>query len=1249
LGINEKEWDSVVLNASLGIDWVKLVSHTEQDYDEGSSNIKELTTAYTYDDDGNILTETLSDNSGDLLTKTKTYYASAHFDTDLLIRDRVATSTISHGGQAYRYFRYDYDNVGNLESEEQQEDAGGTKFATISRVFDGQGNVEQETSSDGVVTTFIYDAHGLFPIEESVNLPSGGVLETTRSFNRLTGQVESEYSDAGVGSNIVYDSFGRVIQEYIKEAAGQLEMTKAVDYTYEQQSIAGQSTTVLKTEVWEPQAGHSDTNYGNSASQITYTDLFGHVLQSCQYTEQGNYRKIITRMEDGGYTVNTTEPAFTTSCTFSETYAAPYVQTLKNYHGQTVSVELPAGDANSPVDSIEVAYTYDAQGYLSKTTTSSSGRSIIEEYDTQDRLITKTDPNNISLTYNYNPIGELEDVYQAGNLMTSVTYDLMGRKLTATDANLGTWSYTYNTEGRLDRQTDNMGQYVAMTYDSLGRIEQKSVYNAGGVLEEYNTYTYDVGDGTHDVGDGELFKVEEFDSAGTLLRTTRYGYDSLYRYKNRITRTIDGNDYQQDISQDFRGLTQNVTYPGGESFYYSYDATGKVQTICGQESCSTQYYSVDPASAYNARGQLEEEVFGNGVTSNFSYFANSHRLESMTVAKGGTNYTQRSYTYDSRSNILSIADGAGLTGTGALSNVGYDDVNRLLNYTLTDGATTNAFSYDDQGNMLTNGKVYGADVYQYASSKPHAVTEIGSEAYTYDDNGNMLTDPSRQMTYNALNQLSQVVMTNGTTINFDYDYSGNRVSKVATSVDQYGQTITATVYYLGDVIEVRDGKLIVKLYANNKKILTKALGSIEELFAVASYSRPTNITMAGLSGSGALNLGLFGLMLAFFLLMRPVTWRLPLRTVFLAHRHSMIYRILYDALRVYRITARAFQEAFYAFPQNCVCKAVSLALVFLFIFSFPISQAYAGDEGVPPGEISDETYTYYHHGDHLGSSHLVTEGNPSGGKHNGIFYNSGDLIQRIEYYPFGEEKYVLNPNLDLDPSYTGQQYDQASGLYYYKSRYYNPRIARFIQADTIIPDAENLQSYNRYSYVENNPLKYTDPTGHFSVGFGGSNMMGGGIGLSQEFIGIILSGPGSTPTEGMSGNMASKESADMAAVAKSDQSAVTAIIEKVQTFVKNYKLHEIQALVELKKKRNEIRFKFLTETLGDAGALLYVLSEMYVPDLMPTTVEGVVGTVGLVGVGKLLGTFGRAAKINARTFRYMTEGEIAAIKETGYL
>jgi len=53
-----------------------------------------------------------------------------------------------------------------------------------------------------------------------------------------------------------------------------------------------------------------------------------------------------------------------------------------------------------------------------------------------------------------------------------------------------------------------------------------------------------------------------------------------------------------------------------------------------------------------------------------------------------------------------------------------------------------------------------------------------------------------------------------------------------------------------------------------------------------------------------------------------------------------------------------------------------------------------------------------------------------------------------------------------------------SGLLYYGARYYDPTMGRFISADTEIPDIDNPQSLNRYSYVLNNPLNLVDPTGH---------------------------------------------------------------------------------------------------------------------------------------------------------------------------
>ncbi len=62
--------------------------------------------------------------------------------------------------------------------------------------------------------------------------------------------------------------------------------------------------------------------------------------------------------------------------------------------------------------------------------------------------------------------------------------------------------------------------------------------------------------------------------------------------------------------------------------------------------------------------------------------------------------------------------------------------------------------------------------------------------------------------------------------------------------------------------------------------------------------------------------------------------------------------------------------------------------------------------------------------------------------------------------------------------FTTPELDKEIGFSYYGARFYDPTIGRFLNPDTIIPEVYNPQVYNRYSYVYNNPLLYSDPTGH---------------------------------------------------------------------------------------------------------------------------------------------------------------------------
>ena len=106
-------------------------------------------------------------------------------------------------------------------------------------------------------------------------------------------------------------------------------------------------------------------------------------------------------------------------------------------------------------------------------------------------------------------------------------------------------------------------------------------------------------------------------------------------------------------------------------------------------------------------------------------------------------------------------------------------------------------------------------------------------------------------------------------------------------------------------------------------------------------------------------------------------------------------------------------------------------------------------------------------GDHLGSTSLVTD-------------SSGAVVSEVRYSAFGEMRY-LNGETVTDLLYTGQKLDSYINLYWYGSRWYDSALGRFTQADSIIADSVNALSYDRYAYVENNPIIYSDPTGEFPI------------------------------------------------------------------------------------------------------------------------------------------------------------------------
>ncbi|WP_181389775.1 FG-GAP-like repeat-containing protein [Leucothrix pacifica] len=125
--------------------------------------------------------------------------------------------------------------------------------------------------------------------------------------------------------------------------------------------------------------------------------------------------------------------------------------------------------------------------------------------------------------------------------------------------------------------------------------------------------------------------------------------------------------------------------------------------------------------------------------------------------------------------------------------------------------------------------------------------------------------------------------------------------------------------------------------------------------------------------------------------------------------------------------------------------------------------------------------TYYLLSDHLGSTDVVTD-------------SSGQVVHRLSFDVWGKRRQsnwyslsgsqLANTLASLEQTaltlgYTGHEQDDEVGLINMKGRLYDPEIGRFISADPHVQAAGDTQSYNRYSYVKNNPLSYTDPSGYF--------------------------------------------------------------------------------------------------------------------------------------------------------------------------
>jgi RHS repeat-associated protein len=102
--------------------------------------------------------------------------------------------------------------------------------------------------------------------------------------------------------------------------------------------------------------------------------------------------------------------------------------------------------------------------------------------------------------------------------------------------------------------------------------------------------------------------------------------------------------------------------------------------------------------------------------------------------------------------------------------------------------------------------------------------------------------------------------------------------------------------------------------------------------------------------------------------------------------------------------------------------------------------------------------------DHLGSSSITTNAN-------------GAVTAKMLYKAWGETRYSIG-DLNTKYEYTGQRNESEIGLHFYGSRWYDDQLGRYAQADSVIPQSQGVQAWDRYAYVNNSPINYRDSSGH---------------------------------------------------------------------------------------------------------------------------------------------------------------------------
>ena len=506
-------------------------------------------------------------------------------------------------------------------------------------------------------------------------------------------------------------------------------------------------------------------------TQVVYDGL-GREIETRQYESPNAF--IVTRQEyDALGRVEQVSNPFR---------LAPQYWTLTQYDAlsRVTAVIAPGGAATTMGYSGNATTVTDPSGNPRRSLTDALGRLVrVDEPDENRNLGPATSPYQAT-TYVYDVLDNLKTITQGGQTRTFV-YDSLSRLTAATNPESGTVSYQYDPSGNLLQKVDARGVTTTLSYDDLNRVAAKSYSDTTPAV----SYCYD-GTGTG-CPSQVLYPVGRLTKVSCLVSTTSYDeYDAMGQVK-RTTQTIGDSGYTLLYGYNLAGGMKSQTYPSGRILSTSYDQAARIGSITGSKSGEpNKTYASN--YRYSPHGAVAEMKLGNELWENASY---NERLQPTLMGLGTTNANSSFFKLD-----LDYSNGAPASNNGNLLSQGisvgtstltqnytYDPLNRLK--TAAEGSNwSQTYDIDRYGNRAVSaGTILAAGLTPASLSHfdPGTNRLLNSG---YDSAGNLTTDgTNRTITYDAENRQASFTTPGQATVYYSYDGQGQRVKKTVSGQD----------------------------------------------------------------------------------------------------------------------------------------------------------------------------------------------------------------------------------------------------------------------------------------------------------------------------------------------------------------------------------------------------------------------------------------------------------------------------------